>query len=240
MFTRIALVLCSAALLVSVGCDKEENKEGEGGSKTGTTAEANSGKLTLRPPTAKDLKRYTKNLKGEGPLVATIETSEGTLHCELFEQGAPLTVANFVGLASGQHAFRDPKTGKTVKRPFYDGLTFHRVMPGFMVQGGDPQGNGRGGPGYKFATEVSRNLKHDKAGILSMANGGKNTNGSQFFIMDGARASLDGGYNVFGHCKETDVVKKIAGVPKKPGGEGSTPVQAPTIDKVTITRGMPN
>ena len=112
-------------------------------------------------------------------------------------------------------------------------------MPGFMVQGGDPQGTGRGGPGYKFATEVSDNLRHDRAGILSMANAGPNTNGSQFFILDAPRASLDGGYNVFGWCQEADVVKAIASVETvRAGGEKSKPVQAPTINKVTISRGQ--
>ncbi len=199
-----------------------------------------SGNVTVRPPTVKDLKHYTKDLKGSGHLIAKIETSQGVLHCELFEQSAPLTVANFVGLARGLHPFRD-SSGKGVTRPFYDGLIFHRVMPGFMVQGGDPDGTGGGGPGYKFATEVSPELKHDRAGILSMANAGKNTNGSQFFIMDGPRSSLDGGYSVFGHCKETDVVKAIAGVEtvRGNGGEKSKPVTPPTIKRVTITRGMP-
>ncbi len=186
----------------------------------------------LRPPTAKDLKRYTKDLTGSGKLMAKLETSEGTLHCELFEKDAPMTVANFVGLSRGLHPFRDIKTGKIVARPFYDGLTFHRLIPGFMIQGGDPRGNGTGGPGYKFAQEINPSLKHDRPGIMSMANAGPNTNGSQFFIMDSAKPHLDGGYNVFGLCAEVDVVKKIVSVEKR----GSKPVVPPTINKVEIYR----
>ena len=192
--------------------------------------------LKVRPPTVKDLKRYTKDLEGDGPLMARIETSKGELNCELYEKRAPLTVANFVGLARGLHPFRDAN-GDAAKRPFYDGLIFHRVIPGFMIQGGDPAGNGTGGPGYKFATEVSDSLRHDKAGIMSMANSGPNTNGSQFFIMDGARSNLDGGYNVFGLCKETNVVSEIASVETiRDGGENSRPVDPPKIVKVEIYR----
>lgn len=112
---------------------------------------------------------------------------------------APKTVDNFVGLAEGTKEFTDPKTGKKVKRPFYDGLTFHRIIPGFMIQGGCPLGNGRGGPGYKFEDEFSNILKHDKPGILSMANAGPNTNGSQFFITVAKTPHLDNRHTVFGY-----------------------------------------
>jgi peptidyl-prolyl cis-trans isomerase A (cyclophilin A) len=192
--------------------------------------------LKLRPPDLKDVKRYTVDLEGDGPLMAKITTKFGDLNCELFEDKAPLTVGNFVGLARGLHPFRDAN-GDIVKRPFYDGLIFHRVIPGFMIQGGDPAGNGGGGPGYKFATEVSDQLRHDKPGIMSMANAGPNTNGSQFFIMDGARSSLDGSYNVFGLCKETNVVSEIASVKTiQDGGESSRPEDPPKIIKVEIYR----
>jgi peptidyl-prolyl cis-trans isomerase A (cyclophilin A) len=192
--------------------------------------------IKIRPPTLKDLKRYTMDLKGDGPLMARITTKFGDLNCELFEDKAPLTVANFVGLARGLHAWRDPN-GTAVKKPLYDGLTFHRVIPGFMIQGGDPAGNGSGGPGYKFATEVSDELRHDKPGIMSMANAGPNTNGSQFFIMDGVRTNLDGGYNVFGLCAETNIVSEIASVETiKDGRENSRPKDPPEIIKVEIYR----
>jgi peptidyl-prolyl cis-trans isomerase A (cyclophilin A) len=195
--------------------------------------------LVVRAPTKDDLATYTKDLAGTGALVATFKTSLGEINCTLAEQDAPLTVANFVGLARGLHPFTDAKSGKNEKRPFYDGLVFHRVIPNFMIQGGDPMGTGEGGPGYEFATEVSPKLKHDKPGTLSMANAGPDTNGSQFFITDKATPNLDGNYNVFGYCAEADVIKKIAGVETEDNGAGekSKPVgDPPKIESVTIAR----
>ena len=111
---------------------------------------------------------------------AVFETSQGTIVCRLFEKEAPQTVANFVGLAEGTKEFRDPRTGQNVKRPFYDGLSFHRVIPQFMIQGGCPLGTGTGDPGYRFADEFHPSLRHDKAGKLSMANAGPNTNAASW------------------------------------------------------------
>ncbi|MDH7571712.1 MAG: peptidylprolyl isomerase, partial [Armatimonadota bacterium] len=138
-------------------------------------------------PIARAAKAKPKGKAPVGNLYANIETSMGTITVQLFEKEAPNTVKNFVGLATGTKEFTDPKTGKKVKRPFYDGLLFHRVIPNFMIQGGcplsrDPVRAGTGGPGYQFADEFSPNLRHDRAGRLSMANAGPNTNGSQFFI----------------------------------------------------------
>ncbi|MCB0412227.1 MAG: peptidylprolyl isomerase, partial [Bdellovibrionales bacterium] len=120
----------------------------------------------------------------------------GKIKIKLFADQVPETVSNFADLADGKKEFTDIKTGKKVKHPFYDGLTFHRIIEGFMIQGGDPQGDGRGGPGYVFDDEVRPDLKHSKAGILSMANAGKingkGTNGSQFFITLVATPHLDG------------------------------------------------
>lgn len=113
---------------------------------------------------------------------AVFTTSEGNFKARLFDADAPNTVANFTGLAEGSKEFTDPKTGQKATRPFFDGLIFHRVIDGFMIQGGDPLGTGTGGPGYKFADEFSANLRHSKPGLLSMANAGPHTNGSQFFI----------------------------------------------------------
>ena len=185
----------------------------------------------LRAPRAADLDSYTKGL-GSGTLMAKIETSLGELNCELYEKQAPLTVANFVGLARGLHPWKNPKSGKIETKPFYDGLICHRIIQGFMMQCGDPLGNGTGGPGYKFATEVSDKLKHDATGVMSMANSGPNTNGSQFFIMDEPATHLDGKYNVFGKCAEKAVIKEITGVPKR----GEKPVDDVVIKKVTISR----
>jgi peptidyl-prolyl cis-trans isomerase A (cyclophilin A) len=171
----------------------------------------------------------------KGPLYATMKTSMGDIVLVLFEDKAPKTVANFVGLATGTKEWTDPKTGQPVKRPFYNGTTFHRVIPGFMIQGGDPLGNGRGGPGYRFEDEFSPELKHSKPGILSMANAGPNTNGSQFFITVRPTPQLDGRHAVFGEVvKGQEVVEKIVNVPRDPGDK---PLKEVVIKEVVTSRG---
>lgn len=149
---------------------------------------------------------------------AVMSTDKGDITIEFYPDAAPNTVANFYTLAEDG---------------YYDGLTFHRVIPGFMIQGGDPEGVGTGGPGYMFKSEVSPELKH-VAGAMSMANAGPDTNGSQFFITEGVTAQLDGGYSVFGRCKETELVKQIAAVQRDPSDK---PLTAVTIESVTISRG---
>ena len=141
------------------------------------------------------------------------KTSKGTFTVQLFDKQAPVTVANFVGLARGLRAFKDPKTNQWVKRPFYDGLIFHRVIPGFMIQGGDPLGVGIGNPGYKFEDEIAPDLKFDKPGQLAMANAGPATNGSQFFITEGAPQHLTGRHTIFGQCEPASLVTQITAVP---------------------------
>jgi peptidyl-prolyl cis-trans isomerase A (cyclophilin A) len=188
----------------------------------------------LRPPVASDLAEYTKDLAGNGPLAAAIETSMGTFHCELFGDKAPATVANFVGLATGKKTWRNPNGGQIEKaKPFFDGLIFHRVIPQFMIQGGDPLGRGQGGPGYEFGDEVNNGLTM-KPGTLAMANAGPGTNGSQFFITEGSPDYLNNRHTIFGLCKEVDLVKKIEGVPRGPGDRPNTPV---TITKITFSKG---
>ena len=134
----------------------------------------------------------------EAGTYAIFETSQGNIVVRLLEKEAPKTVANFVGLAEGTKEFTDVANGQKVKRNFYDGLTFHRVIPQFMIQGGCPRGTGTGDPGYKFADEFHPSLKHAKAGKLSMANSGPNTNGSQFFITHSPQPHLNGRHTVFG------------------------------------------
>lgn len=155
---------------------------------------------------------------------AVFDTTEGRFKIQLFEDKAPNTVKNFTDLAEGV------KTGK----PFYDGLVFHRVIPDFMIQGGCPEGSGRGGPGYKFADEFHPSLKHSKPGLLSMANAGPNTNGSQFFVTVAATPWLDNRHTIFGEVVEGfDVAEKIS---KAPRDASDRPRNEVKINSVTIER----
>jgi peptidyl-prolyl cis-trans isomerase A (cyclophilin A) len=173
----------------------------------------------------------TKDLKGSGPIVAKIDTSMGALQCKLLDDKAPITVANFIGLATGSRAWKD-SNGDWVKKPAYNGTTFHRIIKGFMIQGGDQKGNGSGEPGYVIKDELWPGAKHDRAGLLCMANRGPNTNGAQFFITDAAAPHLDRSYTIFGECAPEQTIHDIAGVPVN-GERPATPV---TIKSITISR----
>jgi peptidyl-prolyl cis-trans isomerase A (cyclophilin A) len=165
---------------------------------------------------------------------AHFETTLGNFTVELFEDKTPKTVANFTGLAEGSKEWTHPKTRDKHTTPYYDGIVFHRVINGFMIQGGDPIGQGTGGPGYQFADEFHPELRHDRAGILSMANAGPNTNGSQFFITLGPTPHLDRRHSVFGAVvKGLDVVQKIGATPVDRSDRPVTPV---VMKKVTIER----
>ena len=168
-------------------------------------------------------------------LYAHFTTSEGRFTARLFDAETPNTVANFIGLADGSKEWTDPRTGRKVTQPYYNGTIFHRVIDGFMIQGGDPLGQGTGGPGYTFADEFHAKLRHSKAGILSMANRGPNTNGGQFFITLAETPWLDNKHSVFGEITDgMDVVKKIGTTAtSKPGDR---PVKPITIESVTIER----
>ncbi len=192
----------------------------------------------IRPPTAADLVQYTKDIPGSGSkLMMKMETSMGTFNCELYGDKAPATVANFVGLALGKKPWMNPKLGKVERgTPYFNGITFHRVIPGFMIQGGDPLAAGHGGPGYNFDDEIWDG-QQIVPGVLAMANagvrGGKGTNGSQFFVMEGRREDLDRKHTVFGKCAELDLIKKISSVP----AEADKPTTPVTITNITITKG---
>jgi len=174
----------------------------------------------------------THGLSGKGKLIAEIKTDAGKLECELYEDRAPITVANFVGLARGLRPFKDP-SGQWVKKAAYDGTTFHRVIKGFMIQGGDPAGTGAGEPGYVIPDEVWEDAYHSERGLLCMANRGPNTNGMQFFIMDGSSPHLDSGYTIFGKCSPDAVIEKLANS-EVAGDRAKNP---PKIQKVSVRRG---
>jgi peptidyl-prolyl cis-trans isomerase A (cyclophilin A) len=168
-------------------------------------------------------------------VLAHFTTSAGNFTARLFDAETPKTVANFTGLADGSKEWTDPRTGRKVTQPYYNGTVFHRVIDGFMIQGGDPLGQGTGGPGYTFADEFHPKLRHSKAGMLSMANRGPNTNGGQFFITLAETPWLDDKHSVFGEITEgMDVVKKIGGTStSKPGDRPVKPIR---IESIAIER----
>ena len=168
------------------------------------------------------------------PVYADFTTSEGNFSIRLNDQETPKTVENFVRLAEGTKEWTDPRSNQKVKAPYYDGIVFHRVIDGFMIQGGDPLGKGIGGPGYEFEDEFHPSLRHTKAGILSMANRGPNTNGGQFFITLGPTPHLDNRHSVFGEVVEgMDVVRKIGSTKV---GPQDRPVKDVVIESVKIRR----
>ena len=240
----------------SGSADKAENKETTkdgyevirantaDGQKADVAVKAPEGWKVVKPPTSPDphggkftLPEALKGITGKGPLTATIATSLGQFQCELFEDKAPITVANFVGLARGVRKFWSGKDDNWVARPYYDGTTFHRVIPGFMIQGGDWAGDGSGEIYYTIPDEL-HSMKHDRGGLLCMANRGPNTNAAQFFITEAAAPHLDSSYTIFGSCTPTDLVYRIARVPQS-GPPNNRPLTPVTIDKVTIQRGAP-
>jgi peptidyl-prolyl cis-trans isomerase A (cyclophilin A) len=189
-------------------------------------------------PTPEETPKETKKKPGKRGyknMFALFDTSLGKIKVRLFYDKAPYTVNNFVDLAEGKKEWKDPASGMKKKSHFYDGLTFHRVIPKFMIQGGDPAGNGTGGPGYLFKDEIYPDLHFDKAGILAMANAGRDTNGSQFFITVAPTTWLDGKHTIFGEVTEgMDIVKKISEAPRDQMND--TPLKAIKINKVTIER----
>jgi peptidyl-prolyl cis-trans isomerase A (cyclophilin A) len=213
----LLLVACAA------GCERKQTQE----------PAAVDHRKTVVAPNKSHLADYVSELPGSGDkLVAKIETTMGTITCDLYADRAPMTIANFVGLATGKKAWKNPTNGNIeIGKPFYDGLTFHRVIPDFMIQGGDPTGTGTSGPGYTFGDETSPNDRME-IGTLAMANAGPATNGSQFFITENAPSWLNGKHTIFGKCREIEIVKAITGVPKM--GESSP--QTPIKMKVTISK----
>ena len=181
---------------------------------------------------------WTKKVQAGKDVWATLKTNQGTIVLKLFSKDAPKTVENFVGLATGEKAWTDPATGQQVKgKPLYNGTVFHRVIPNFMIQGGDPTGTGMGDPGYRFEDEFQSGRSFDKPGILAMANAGPNSNGSQFFITTSTPTHLTGRHTIFGEVVTGyDVVEKIGLVPRSAQNRPQTPV---ILEKVTLSDKAP-
>ncbi len=221
-----ALAKCASNAAVNNAMKRVENPDLPAGPSAAILAE-------VKAPVAADLETYTKGIAGKGDLIATIKTSAGTVRCKLLADKAPMTVANFVGLATGKKSWLDPKSNKLQKnKPYYDDTIFHRVIPDFMIQGGDPTGTGMGGPGYTFGDETSPAIKM-APGVLAMANSGPSTNGSQFFITEGSPSYLDGKHTIFGTCAPLGVVSKIARVKRDDSDRPETALKM----KITISRG---
>ena len=169
-------------------------------------------------------------------LYAVLETNRGPVRVQLFPDHAPKTVQNFVGLADGTGEWKDPKTGQKGEGSLYAGTVFHRVITGFMIQGGDPLGTGTGGPGYQFKDEFHPELQFDRPYLLAMANAGPGTNGSQFFITVGATPHLNRRHTIFGEVADAASREVVDAIATTPTGRGDRPTQDVVIEKVTIER----
>ena len=215
-------------------------------SATGLGAPAQDNPSAQAPPPAKSSSATKPPAGTKAPVhhaasaepTAVFDTTAGTLRCTLFEKETPETVANFIGLANGTKDWKNPVSGATKHGvPLYDGTIFHRVIPNFMIQGGDPAGNGSGDPGYKFKDEIVPTLTFDRPGRLAMANSGPGTNGSQFFITEVATPHLNGRHTIFGQCDDASValVKEIARMARDPSND--KPFRAIKIKHISIVRG---
>jgi cyclophilin family peptidyl-prolyl cis-trans isomerase len=228
-----ALAIFTFILLIAILASAQEN------SGTGAVPPAKPTTAT-KPATAKpatSAKPQTQHT-GSGNPTAIFDTTAGTLRCTLFEKQTPETVANFIGLANGTKDWKNPVSGSTKHGvPLYDGTIFHRVIPNFMIQGGDPAGNGSGDPGYKFKDEIVPTLTFDRPGRLAMANSGPATNGSQFFITEVPTPHLNGKHTIFGQCDDASLalVKQMARMARDPSND--KPFRPVKIKRISIVRG---
>ena len=168
--------------------------------------------------------------------IAVLHTNAGSIRIELFDNHAPKTVRNFIGLAEGTQDYTNPRTGERGTGPYYDGTIFHRVISGFMIQGGDPTGTGRGGPGYQFKDEIHPDLRFDRPYLLAMANAGPGTNGSQFFITVSEPSWLNGKHTIFGKVFDNDSEKVVDIIATTPTAPGDRPLRDMVIERVEIER----
>jgi peptidyl-prolyl cis-trans isomerase A (cyclophilin A) len=243
MKAKIFLVLMAALLTMGSAC----TKSCKGQSPNAVPPTTNSKESSLEPQgekekpmetnTAKDKLAEKYALRAGDKLVAEIETNQGTIKAELFWEQAPNTSANFVDLATGNREWVHPSTQEKSSKPLYDGTIFHRVIKGFMIQGGDPTGTGMGGPGYRFKDEFHPSLRHSKKGILSMANSGPNSNGSQFFITEGPTPHLDNRHSVFGEVNDAESLGIISKIASQPTGPQDKPLTDVIIKTIKIHKG---
>ncbi|MBC7693627.1 MAG: peptidylprolyl isomerase [Methylotenera sp.] len=233
----LAMVLSLAHLSLSATAHAEEGTKKAAETSTAETTSVTETKSESAPSDKSSKKVAKKDVKKDkasvGDRTAVIKTSMGDITVKLFAEKAPKTVENFVGLATGRKEWTDSKTGKKVKgKSLYNGTIFHRVIPGFMVQAGDPLGNGTGGPGYEFEDEFKATDRFDHPGILAMANAGPNTNGSQFFITTVSTPHLNGRHTIFGEVTQgMDVVEKIVSVERDGNDHPKKDVK---IEKITV------
>ncbi len=239
------LTACLVVAMLLVACDSRQRGEArtpasddhppsEQPRSPAPTIEPDQAESATTPPEETALQRFTADLDGDGPLRAELETNHGTIDCTLFEQEAPITVANFVGLARGLKAFVDETGDEITGEPYYDDTIFHRLIPNFLIQGGDRSGHGSGDPGYTLPDEFTDELRHDRPGILSMANLGPGTGGSQFFITEMAAPHLDDRHTIFGHCDSPDVIRSISHAPTSASNRPLSP--EPRVLSITFSR----
>ncbi len=240
MRTRI---LTTVLLCFTLAACKDSEKKESGGSATPpatpSQARPSSPPPAATPPAEEPATgEWTKKVQAGQDVYATLETNQGNITVKLFSKDAPKTVANFVGLATGEKPWTDPNTRERVQgRPLYNGVVFHRVIPGFMIQGGDPTGTGRGDPGYRFEDEFQSGRTFNKAGLLAMANAGRNTNGSQFFITTSMPNYLNNRHTIFGEVVSGyDVVEKISNVPRN---AADRPLEPVVIQKISLSDEAP-
>jgi peptidyl-prolyl cis-trans isomerase A (cyclophilin A) len=237
-----ALIFISTLALTSYAQDGQKTTPPTNAVKTETPKEPARAEVDAANKKDKPTKEAEKPKKAVAPakkgfrkMFALFDTTMGKFKARLFFDKAPKTVANFTDLAEGKKEWTDPVSKQKKKSNFYDGLMFHRVIPNFMIQGGDPIGNGTGGPGYQFSDEFGPDLKHEKPGMLSMANAGPNTNGSQFFITTVATPWLDKKHAIFGEIVEgMDVVEAISKTARDMSND--RPLKPVIINKLTIIR----
>lgn len=234
MRKQLVMTLCAAFLFMGNACNKGCKGESKAPpppvNEKKEDAPAGAPKASASSEKEKLMKEL--NLQPGDKLYAEFDTSQGLIKAELFWEQAPMTVLNFVELAQGKKEWTHPNTHEKSTKPLYDNTIFHRVIKGFMIQGGDPTGTGMGGPGYRFKDEFNPALKHDKKGTLSMANAGPNTNGSQFFITEGPTPHLDMRHSVFGQVTDAaslEVISKIASVETGPQDKPKTNVVLKTV-----------